>query len=160
MTWRIALLFSLVLVAACRKETPQSTRWDDAAATAPPVASASSAPIETGSLNKYFPKDGEGGYARVFTADKPGYAEAKLQKDGKDVAQLTISDADRVPGAKEKFAAATEKLDGYPLMQVGKNQSTILVKDRLQVKVSSQTLDEAARKAILSTFDLKGLSTR
>ena len=160
MSRRLALVLSLFVLTACSKATPESTRWNDAAAVAAPTVSASSAPLETGSLNAYFPKDGAGGYARVFTADKPGYAEAKLQKDGKDVAQLTISDADRVPGAKEKFATATEKLEGYPLMQVGKNQSTILVKDRLQVKVSSQTLDEAARKAILSTFDLKGLATR
>ena len=44
-------------------------------------------------------------------------------------------------------------------MTVGKNQSTVLVKNRFQIKVSSQTLDHEARKAILATFDLKGLGT-
>jgi hypothetical protein len=123
---------------------------------APPDA-APAAP--TGSLNKFFPKDGDGGYKRVFSADKEGYAEAKLQKDGKDVATISISDGDRLAAAKGKFEGATEKLEGFPLMTVGKNQSTVLVKDRYQVKVSSQTLDPEARKAVLAMFDLKGLGT-
>lgn len=112
-----------------------------------------------GTLNKFFPKDGEGGYKRVFTADKEGYAEAKLQKDGKEVAVVSISDAERLAYAKAKFESATDKLEGFPLMTVGKNQSTVLVKNRFQVKVSSPTLEHEARKAILSTFDLKGLGT-
>ena len=44
-------------------------------------------------------------------------------------------------------------------MKVGNNQTSVLVKDRFQVKVSSPTLDHEARKAILMTFDLKGLGT-
>lgn len=154
-----ALLACATLLAGC-KDPPKSTRWDDAAAvTVPAVASDAPPAVAAGTLNKFFPKDGEGGFKRVFAADKEGYAEAKLQKDGKEVATLSISDADRVPGAKEKFAGAAEKLDGHPLMTVGKNQSTVLVKDRFQVKVSSPTLDADARKAILATFDLKGLGT-
>lgn len=156
-----AALVGVVSVAGCSKDTPKSTRWDEAGAAiasgAP--ASTSSAPVlETGSLNRYFPKDGEGGFGRTFTADKPGFAEAKLTKDGKDVGVLSISDAEHVPGAKEKFAASPDKLDGYPMVQVGKNQTSILVKDRFQVKVSSPTLDHAARQGILSHFDLKGLN--
>jgi ABC-type oligopeptide transport system substrate-binding subunit len=161
--------FVLVLVAvaastpACKKDEPKSIRWNDAAAAAAaaPAADAdAAAPLTAaGTLNKFFPKDGEGGYTRVFAADKEGYAEAKLQKDGKEVAVLSISDAERLTSAKAKFDAATDKLEGFPLMTVGKNQSTVLVKNRFQVKVSSQTLDPEARKAILAMFDLKGLGT-
>ena len=152
------VLAALTLLAtACSKDQPKSTRWEDAAA-ALASAPASSAPkLATGTLNKYFPKDGEGGYARVFTADKEGYAEAKLQKDGKDVATLSISDANQNPDAKSKFANATEKVSGFPAMKVGNNQTTVLVKDRFQVKCSSQTLDHEARKAIIANFDLQGL---
>ncbi len=114
--------------------------------------------LPTGTFNKFFPKDGEGGYARVFTADKEGYAEAKLQKDGKDVATITVSDADQNPEAKTRFATATEKLSGYPVTTLGKNQTSILVKDRYLVKCSSPTLDHDARKAIIEKFDLKGLA--
>ena len=51
---------------------------------------------------------------------------------------LSIADAERLANAKAKFEGSTEKLEGFPLMTVGKNQSTVLVKDRFQVKVSSQ----------------------
>jgi hypothetical protein len=96
---------------------------------------------------------------RVFTQEKAGFAEAKLQKDGKDVATLSISDTDGTPDAKKKFDEAKEKLAGkYPLVTVGKNQSSVLVAGRWQVKVSSQELDAAARSALLSKFDLEGLA--
>lgn len=147
----------------CKKDEPKSTRWDDAAAAITTVqVSPSGAPgapaIQAGVLPKYFPKDENlPGYKRVHSADKEGYAEAKLQKDGKEIAILSIADAEKLAYAKAKFDTATDKLDGYPLMTVGNNQTTILVKGRFQVKVSSPTLDNDARKGILSKFDLKGL---
>ena len=146
---------ALVACTACSKDEPKSTRWDDAAANPAPPSSVPK--TETGSFNRFFPKDGVGGYSRVFTADKAGYAEAKLQKDGKDVATLTVADADEA--AKAKFTSATEKVAGFPVVKLGNNQSTALVKDRFQVKVSSQTLDHEARKKILESFDLGGLGT-
>jgi hypothetical protein len=155
-----------LLAAACSKDEPRSTRWADAsaalasAAASGPPPSASAAPvIEGGALNKRFPPDGEGGMKRVFTQEKAGFAEAKLQKDGKDVATLSISDTDGTPDAKKKFDEAKEKLAGkYPLVTVGKNQSSVLVAGRWQVKVSSQELDAAARSALLSKFDIEGLA--
>lgn len=158
---------AILLLAACSKDEPKSTRWEDAAAAlasapraggAPPGGDSSVPKLPTGTFNKFFPKDGEGGYSRVFTADKEGFAEAKLQKDGKDVATISIADADQNPDAKSKFASATEKVAGFPAMSVGKNQTTVLVKDRFQVKCSSQTLDHEARKGMIEKFDLKGLA--
>jgi hypothetical protein len=158
----LAFLAAAALASGCKKDEPKSTRWEDAAAAAAaeqaPSPSASVATTPTGTFNKFFPKDGEGGHKRVFAADKEGFAEAKLQKDGKDVAVLSVSDAAKLESAKAKFAGATEKLEGFPVMKVGNNQTTVLVADRYQVKVSSPTLDHEARKAILATFDLKGLS--
>ena len=109
-------------------------------------------------FNKFFPADGVEGMSRVYTAEKTGYAEAKLKKDGKDVAVLSISDTMNEPDAKGKFASAADKVKGSPLVTVGKNQSAALVKDRYQVKVSSQTLDADARKAWIERFDLAGLA--
>jgi hypothetical protein len=150
--WLLALALPL---AACHKEEP--SRWDQAASSKPTAITAEGS--KPGSaFNKFFPADGTDGHSRVYTAEKPGYAEAKLKKDGKDVAMLSISDTASDPDAKSKFVGASDKMKGYPLITVGKNQSALLVKDRYQVKVSSQTLDADARKAWLDRFDLAGLA--
>jgi hypothetical protein len=159
-----ALAFALLAPLGCGGcgDKPKSTRWDDAAAatTAAPPASGSVSPAAPlsppGALNRYFPADGVDGFKRVFTADKEGYAEAKLSKDGKDVATLSINDGIK-PFAKAKFDEATEKVEGFPVAKFGENQTSALVKDRYQVKVTSQTLDHAARTKLLSKFDLKGM---
>jgi hypothetical protein len=134
------------------------TRWDTAASST--VARAPDAPPvkDAGSFNKFFPADGIDGMKRLYTQDKAGFAEAKLQKDGKDVAVLSISDASGDTEALKKFEGATDKIQGYPLVTVGKNQSAVLVKGRYQVKVSSQQLDADARKPWLEKFNLSGLA--
>jgi hypothetical protein len=150
--------FVLVLaLGGCSKDEKEK-RWDTVASATTASAGAAAPKVETGALNASFPKDGALGYKRVFTADKEGFAEAKLQKDGADVATLAISQAD--DAAKGKFKSASDKVKGAPLVTVGKNQSAVLVADKFQVKVSSQTLDEGARRAILEEFDLDGLARK
>lgn len=152
------LVLAALLLVACKKDEPKSTRWDDAAA-ALSAGPASSAPkMATGAFNKFFPKDGEGGYEHVFTADKEGYAEAKFKVAGREMATCSIADADQNPDAKAKFAGATEKVGGFPTIAVGKNQTSALVKDRYQVKCSSPTVDHEQRKVMIATFDLQGLN--
>lgn len=152
---RNVLVLVLALTASACKEEP--TRWDQAASAKPTaIAAADSKPGSA--FNKFFPADNTDGMSRVYTAEKAGYAEAKMKKDGKDVATLSISDTHNDADAKTKFAAAHEKVKGYPLVTVGKNQSAVLVKDRYQVKVSSMTLDADARKGLLEHFDLSGLA--
>jgi hypothetical protein len=156
-----ALVSSAAAVAslgACKKEP---TRWDNAAEAPIPPKPAEPAQQEKagGSFNKAFPADGTDGYKRVFTQEKEGFAEAKLQKDGKDVATLAVTDVTNDAEAKGKFAKSTDAIDGHPLVTVGKNQSALLVKDRYQVKVSSMTLDADARKQLLGKFDLKTLAS-
>ena len=155
----LAAFAAFVGLAACKKDEPKSTRWEDAAAAAStPAPIASVGPGAAGSqLNAAFPPDGVDGHKRVFTQEKDGFAEAKLQKDGKEVATLSIADTNANADAKDKFKDAKEKLGEYPMMTVGKNQTTVLVKDRWQVKVSSPTLDHEARKKLLEKFDLKKL---
>lgn len=160
------LAFSATLALACsKKDPPASTQAPDAASTVitvsltpPDAAAGAEAGTPTGPLKNFFPQDGAGGYRRVLRAGREGYAEAALEKDGKEVATLSIADAERMAYAKVKFENAAEKLDGYPLLTVGKDLSTILVKDRFQIKVLSKTLDPEARKAILASFDLRGLA--
>ncbi|WP_437538616.1 hypothetical protein WME79_21830 [Sorangium sp. So ce726] len=153
-----SLLFSVaLLLVACEKEPP--SRWDEAAAKEPTPAASAAPDVKPGSaFNAFFPPEGAEGMSRVFTAEKPGYAEAKLRRDGGDVASLSISDTAGDPQVVAKFANATDHLAGMPVVTVGKNQSALLVKNRFQVKVSSQTLDPEARKAWLQRFDLSGLA--
>ena len=163
-----ALALSSTLATACKKDASTSTQRRQTADAAAPVVTVSIAAPDagappsgapTGPLKSYFPQDGVGGFRRVIRAGRDGYAEAALEKDGKEVAMLSISDAERLAYVKAKFEDATEKLDGFPLLTVGKDLSTILVKDRFEIKVLSKTLDADARKAILASFDLKGLGS-
>jgi hypothetical protein len=150
-----ALLLAVALIAACRKEP---SRWDKAAAT-PPAKVEPAVPEQEGSaFNKVFPADGVEGYKRVFTQEKTGFAEAKLQKDGKEVATLAIADVGADAAATAKFSKASDAVAGNPLVTVGKNQSALLVKGRYQVKVSSPTLGAEVRKQLLGTFNLAALS--
>lgn len=142
-----------LLAAACGKEP---SRWDSAASATVPGAAAPK--IEGAKLNAFFPADGSDGYSRVFSQEKDGFVEAKLKKDGTEVATLAISDASSDDSVKAKFASAPDKVGDQPLVTVGKNQSAVLVNNKFQVKVSSQTLDADARKALLAKFDLKGLA--
>ena len=160
-----ALALALSFVAGLGACKDKEDRWEKAAASAekaaeaPPVAPTPPAPkAETGSFNKYFPPDGVDGTSRVFTADKEGYAEAKLTRDGKDVALLAVTDLNGKDADKKKFEGASEKVADFPVATFGKNKTMILVRDRYQVSVSSQTIDHAARKQLLSKFDLRGLS--
>jgi cobalamin-dependent methionine synthase I len=158
---RSLALFSIVTLAlACGKEP---NRWEAAEKraeqTKETAAPAAEAPkVEGSQLNGYFPKSGPGGAARVFTAEKDGYVEAKLQRDGQDIATLSISQA--AADALAKFDSASEDVSGFPLVTVGNNQSSVLVNKKFQVKVSSKELGAADRKALLATFDLKGLASR
>ncbi|MBK8258903.1 MAG: hypothetical protein IPK82_40370 [Polyangiaceae bacterium] len=142
-----------VLLTGCGKEP---SRWDQAATQT--VSAAAAPKVEGAKLNAFFPADGTDGMSRVFSQEKDGFVEAKLKKDGQDVATLSISDASADEGVKSKFASASDKVGDHPLVTVGKNQSAVLVANKYQVKVSSQTLDPDARKALLSKFDLAGLS--
>ena len=153
----IVLALSLGLLAASCKDPP--SRWDQAAtATLPAAASGAPASKPGSAFNTFFPPDGVEDASRVFSQEKPGFAEAKLKKDGKEIAVLSISDAVNDADVKAKFAAAPDKVNGMPLVTVGKNQSALLVKDRYQVKVSSQVLDAEARKAWIGRFNLAGLA--
>ncbi|MEO5727073.1 MAG: hypothetical protein ACMG6S_26635 [Byssovorax sp.] len=155
----LALLGALALSSSALGCKEEPTRWDTAA-TSTVARSADAPPVkEAGSFNKFFPADGVEGMKRVYTQEKTGFAEAKLQKDGKDVAVLSISDASGDAEALKKFEGATDKIQGYPLVTVGKNQSSLLVKGRYQVKVSSQQLDADARKVWFEKFNLSGLSS-
>jgi hypothetical protein len=114
---------------------------------------------EGGKFNQFFP-GATGGYDVVPTQEKKGFAEYKLNKDGKTVAMLSISDTSSVPTAAAKYDASTEKVGGYPVVDQGTTGTGILVNGRYQVKILSRdpSFDRADRVAWLQKFDLRGLA--
>jgi hypothetical protein len=113
-----------------------------------------------GEFNKFFPQ-GAAGYARVFSQEKKGFAEAKLNKGGKNVAVLSISDTSSLPAAAKKYDKSTTELNSYPLLDEAPLKSTgVLVNKRFQVKVASRdpAFTAVDRKAWLGKFNLDGLS--
>lgn len=159
-----ALLGATLLLASagCKKDEPQ---FADAAAAAEKKleekkALGENAPkeIEGKKLNAFFPEEIEGG-KRTFTTEKPGYVDAKYAKDGKEVCVLTIADIVDNADSKDKYAKSTEKIGEFPVATFGKKQTMVLVKDRYQAKIISDTLTHEQRKAILEKIDLKKIAT-
>ncbi|MGB3135669.1 MAG: hypothetical protein WBG38_13805 [Nodosilinea sp.] len=112
-----------------------------------------------GTFNKFFP-DGQGGYSVVPYQEKKGFAEYKLQQDGKTMAMLTISDTTGITGAAGKYSSATETVNGFPSVEQGSTTTGVLVNDRYQVKVLSRdsSFTKEDRVTWLQKFDLKGLA--
>jgi hypothetical protein len=109
-------------------------------------------------LNKFFPRSGDG-YNRVYTQEKKGFSEANLKKGGKVVAALAISDTSSTPDAAAKFAKSTKKIGGYPAVELGKTQTSVLV-NKYQVKVISKSpsFTSSDRAAWIEKFNLDGLA--
>lgn len=155
---RFAVAVSLGLVCltvACGGDQTES-RWDQAQ-TAPAVEKTGDV-LAGGQFNRYFPPEGNG-YKRVFTQEKAGFAEAKLQKGGKDLALLSVNDTAANPGATDKYRNSRQRIGGYPAAEIGNTATAVLVGDRIQVKVLSRDagFTAAERQAWLQKFDLTGL---
>ena len=154
------LISVLLLVTACAPEAP--SRFDQAQqeSTQQKSGQAVSKDATQGAeFNKFFPPAG-GGYERVYTQEKKGFAEAKLKKDGKDVAMLSINDTTSTPDVAAKYQGSSKKIAGYPAKEIGKTQTAILVGNRYQVKVQSrdQSFTASDREAWLQKFNLQGLA--
>jgi hypothetical protein len=152
------LLLSLVLlVASCASQPPN--RFDQAQQQSSQQKSGQAVvkdATQGSNFNKFFPKPSSG-YERVYTQEKKGTAQAKLKKDGKEVATLTIFDTKSSPATAAKFQQSTKKVAGYPATTLGTMQTSILVNNRYQVTVRS-TDPSFDREAWLQKFDLNGLS--
>jgi hypothetical protein len=157
----VPLALSLVLfVTAC---TPKSSsRYADiqketSRRNAP--AAVAKAAEAGGTFNKFFPGS-TGTYEVVPAQEKKGFAEYKLNQNGKTVAMLAVNDTAGLPTAAAKFKGSTDEISGYPAVEQGTTATGILINDRYQVKVLSRdpsfTRDD--RVAWLQKFDLKGLA--
>jgi len=165
-----ALLVAVMLLVSSCATTAAPSRWDQAQQESTqqrkdkvitPVKEREIAdkPVTGGSFNKFFPTT-RSGYVRVYTQEKRGFAEAKLKKEGQDVAMLSISDLASNPSAANKYKQSTQQIAGYPAVNQGKTATSILVGDRYQVKVLSRdpSFSESDRVAWLQKFNLNGLA--
>ncbi|MEO1272385.1 MAG: hypothetical protein AAFX99_30170, partial [Myxococcota bacterium] len=96
----LAALLALVLVGCCMgggDDTNVDDRWEEEhdKGKAEPAADGTKAdkaaepkPVDGSSFNSAFPDDGTEGATRTFTQEKRGYAEAKYNKEGKEVIKI------------------------------------------------------------------------
>lgn len=148
-----------LLVSACSSTTspPPTAEQQPANGTVETVAA--SEPVSGGEFNKFFPK-GDGSYNVVFAQEKTGFAEAKLNQGGQNVAMLSINDLANNATAATKYKDSSSMIAGYPAVTQGKNITAILVNNRYQVKVQSrdESFTASDRQAWLQKFNLNGLS--
>lgn len=158
------LLVGLLAIGGCQltqlkaSQPSDSAKWEQIEAQTPAVDVDKTDVINGGEFNKFFPT--ADGYERVYTQEKDGFAEAKLKQDGNTLAMLSVSDTASNPSATAKYQNSERSLAGYPLAEVGNTATSLLVADRLQVKVLSRddTFTSADREAWLEKFDLAGLA--
>ena len=156
------LLIGLLAVGGCQltqlkaSQPSDSAKWEQIEQ--PAIAVDKTAVINGGEFNKFFPT--ADGYERVYTQEKDGFAEAKLKQDGSTLAMLSVSDIASNPNAALKYQNSERTLAGYPLVEVGSTATSLLVGDRIQVKVLSRDTDftPADRETWLEKFDLTGLA--
>lgn len=120
----------------------------------------SNKPLAGGEFNKFFPAAAEGGYTRVASQEKEGFAEYKLKKDGKDAAMLAISDTITNPEAAAKFQQSTRQINGYPAIDQGSTATAVLIDNRFQVKVLSRSpsFTKEDREMWLQKFNFAGIA--
>lgn len=154
------LLSILLLTSACTTQAPG--RFDQAQQESTQQRSGQAVVREAtqgSEFNRFFPESDDG-YQRVFTQEKKGFAEAKLKKDGKDMAMLAISDTISTPTTAASYSNSTEEIDGYPARQIGQTQTAVLVNNRYQVKVISRdpSFTASEREDWIEKFDLDALA--
>ena len=155
----MAPLFLAVVLLLTACSAPQTeSRWEEAQS-APPAATQTDV-LPGSQFNQYFPPETDG-YQRVYVQEKSGFAEAKLKRDGTDLAMLAVSDTASNPPAVAKYENSDRTIAGYPAVTLGDTTTSILVGDRLQVKVLSRdsTFTAADREAWIEKFDLAGLES-
>ncbi len=153
------LLSLLLLVSACAANPPSrfaQVQEETTQRGAPPaVAKMAEA---GGTFNRFFPKSVPG-YQIVPAQEKKGFAEYKVNREGKNVAMLSINDTLGTTAA-EKYKQSSFQIAGYPAVVQGQMATGILVQDRYQVKVLSRDpgFTPEDRAAWIEKFNLNGLA--
>jgi hypothetical protein len=157
-----ALLLSILLITSTTACAPKAPGRFDTAQKESSRQRSGQAVAKTATqgekFNTLFPASG-GGYDRVFTQEKKGFAEANLKKGGKVLAQLAVSDTTSTPATAAGYKSSTKQVAGYPAKTLGKTKTSILV-GKYQVSVISKdpSFTESDREAWIQKFNLTGLS--
>lgn len=153
------MLVAILLLTSCSSQPPSRFEQAQTESTQRGASAVVKESTAGGNFNKFFPAAGDG-YERVFSQEKQGFAEAKLKKDGKDVAVMSIADTLNNPDALNKFKDSEDKIGGYPAVKQGNTGTAVLVGDRYQVKVLSRdpSFTETKRRTWLEKFDFQGLA--
>jgi hypothetical protein len=152
------MLVAMLWITGCQPKAPSQFSQIQQQTSKPGAVAVAKEATQGSEFNKFFPKP-QAGFERVYTQEKKGFAEAKLKKDGKEVAMLSVSDTRSVPGAAAKYSNATENISGYPSVSTGNTQTSVLV-GNYQVKVMSRDplFTKAERANWIAKFDLKGIA--
>ncbi len=155
----LGLLLTTLAVSGCNQQAPSPYAQVQKESTSKGAGAVVKDSVKGGSLNKFFPPSGNG-FNRVYTQEKKGFAEAKLEKSGKTLAMMSISDTKNNPTAVDKFKQSNKNIGGYPAVKQGDTATALLVNNRFQVKVMSRekSFTENDRETWLSKFDLNGLA--
>lgn len=152
-------LASCLLLSSCTEQAPSQFDGAQQQSTSKGATAVVNDSQSGGTFNRYFPDSGEG-YERIYSQEKQGFAQAKLKRDGKEIAILAISDVLNNPSTVEKFQSSTKQINGYPAVSQGSTDTAVLINDRYQVKVRSKdtSFSQSDREKWLGKFDLRGLS--
>jgi hypothetical protein len=155
-----ALLGLSLVVAACGGEKPPS-RYDQVQKETQGQSAVAKQAVNGSQLNQYFPKSANG-FSVVPTQEKKGFAEHKVNKGGKNVAMLSISDTISTPESASKYKQSTSQIAGFPAVNQGQNGTGVLVGDRFQVKAQSRdpSFTQQDRVTWIKKFNLNGLSQK
>ncbi len=156
--WMAAWTVALVLGAAGCQAEPD--RWAEAQRESSRTRQAVSEDAAKGAeFNRFFPQV-ESPYDIVFKQEKTGFAQASLQREGREVAVLSVSDTRNNPDATEKYRETDQALAGYPKAAIGDKATGLLVGDRFQVQVRSMdpSFGPEERDEWLTKFDLESIS--
>lgn len=155
---RLPLLGFCLLLWATGCTKPEPSRWEQAQQSTVGEAAVSSESVEGAAFNRFFPQV-ERPWDIVFKQEKTGFAQASLQKEGREMAVLSVSDTANNPEAAEKYAASEAMLDSYPRADIGTESTAILVGDRFQVQVRSMDPEfgPAEREEWLRKFNLEAI---
>jgi len=155
------LLCLVLLLTACGAASRPPSQFDQVQQEttqkgAPPAVAKDAE--QGGSFNQFFPRSVEG-FEIVPAQEKKGFAEYKVNRDGKNVAVLSINDTTSNPEAAAKYKGSSLTIAGYPAIEQGKNITGVLVGDRYQVKVQSrdESFTKADRATWIEKFNLSGL---
>jgi len=153
------ILTSCLLFTSCSQQAPSSFDGAQQSSTSKGATAVVKDSQPGSAFNRYFP-DSADGYERVYSQEKKGFAQAKLNKDGKEIAILSISDVLNNPSTVEKFQSSSSQINGYPKVSQGSSGTAVLVNSRYQVKMRSKdsSFSQGDREKWLKRFDLRGLS--